>query len=230
MTCAAARAGRAQAILPIRPRRIPDMLELIAKSGPLFYALALCSVVTTVVTIERALALRRGRVMPRHIVDVVESVQSGKDLSVAIEMCRRNPGVLADIMRAGLENADRPWEEMRDAVLDAGRQGTPMLERNLYWLQTVAQGAPLLGLLGTVFGMIKMFAATSLAGLGDAKMLSEGISYAMFATAEGLCIGIPALFAYNYLAARADRHILEIETYASRLVARLRPGAQERPK
>jgi biopolymer transport protein ExbB len=105
-----------------------------------------------------------------------------------------------------------------------------MLERNLYWLQTVAQGAPLLGLLGTVFGMIKMFAATSLAGLGDAKMLSEGISYAMFATAEGLCIGIPALFAYNYLAARADRHILEIETYASRLVARLRPGAQERPK
>jgi biopolymer transport protein ExbB len=204
------------------------MLDLIEKSGPIFYALALCSLIATVVTIERLLALRRSRVMPRHIVDVLESVQIGKDLSVAIEMCRRNPGVLADITRAGLENADRPWEEMRDAVLDAGRQETPTLERNLYWLQTVAQGAPLLGLLGTVFGMIKMFAATSLAGLGDARVLSGGISQAMFTTAEGLCIGVPALFAYNYLTARCERYVFEIEAYAGRLVARLRPGAPER--
>jgi biopolymer transport protein ExbB len=206
------------------------MLELISKSGPVFYALVLCSLVAMVVTIERLIALRRGVVMPRHIRDVVESVQPGKDLSMAIDMCRRSPGVLADIMRAGLENAERPWEEMRDAVLDAGRQGTPTLERNLYWLQTMAQGAPLLGLLGTVIGMIKMFAATSLAGLGDPRILSQGISEAMFATAEGLCIGIPALFAYNYLAARSDRYILEIESYASRLVTRLRPDNTEGAK
>jgi biopolymer transport protein ExbB len=206
------------------------MLDLIAKSGPVFYPLALCSVIATVVTIERLIALRRGRVMPPHIVDVVESVQPGKDVSVAVEMCRRNPSVLADIMRAGLENAERPWEEMRDAVLDAGRQETPALERNLYWLQSVAQGAPLLGLLGTVFGMIKMFAATSLAGLGDAQTLSQGISEAMFTTAEGLCIGIPALFAYNFLAARSERYVLEIEAYASRLVARMRPEGAERAK
>jgi len=206
------------------------MLELISKSGPVFYALVLCSLIGTVVMIERLLALRRSRVMPRHIVDVLESVQPGKDLSMAIEMCRRNPGVLADVMRAGLENAERPWEEMRDAVLDAGRQEIPALERNLFWLQTVAQGAPLLGLLGTVFGMIHMFAATSLAGLGDARTLSEGISQAMFATAEGLCVGIPALFAHNYLAARSDRYMLEIESYASRLVARLRPRTEEHSK
>ena len=204
------------------------MLELIEKSGPVFYALALCSLMGTVVLIERLIALRRSRVMPRHIVDVVESIQPGKDLSVAIDMCRRNPSVLADVVRTALENAERPWEEMRDAVLDAGRQETPALERNLYWLQTVAQAAPLLGLLGTVFGMIKMFAGTSLAGLGDAKTLSAGISEAMFATAEGLCIGIPALFAYNYLVARSERYILEIEAYASRLASRLRPGNAER--
>jgi hypothetical protein len=119
---------------------------------------------------------------------------------------------------------------MRDAVLDAGRQGTPTLERNLYWLQTMAQGAPLLGLLGTVIGMIKMFAATSLAGLGDPRILSQGISEAMFATAEGLCIGIPALFAYNYLAARSDRYILEIESLrqpSRDAVAAATPGACE---
>ena len=206
------------------------MPDFIAKSGPLFYALALCSLIATVVTIERLIVMRRGRVMPRHIVDVLESVQRGKDLSVAIEMCRRNPSVLADIMRAGLENASGPWEEMRDAVLDEGRQKTAALERNLYWLQTVAQAAPLLGLLGTVFGMIQMFAATSLAGLGDARTLSGGISQAMFTTAEGLTIGVPALVAYNYLTARSERYVVEIEAYASRLVARLRPGAEEPAK
>jgi len=204
------------------------MLDVISKSGPVFYALVLSSLIAMVVTIERLLALRRARVMPRHIVDVLESIRAGKDLTVALEMCRRNPGVLSDIMLAGLENAERPWEEMRDAVLDAGRQGTPVLERNLFWLQTVAQAAPLMGLLGTVFGMIRMFSATALAGLGDARILSQGISEAMFATAEGLLIGIPALFAYNYLSARAERYILEIESYASRLVARLRPQGEER--
>jgi biopolymer transport protein ExbB len=204
------------------------MLDVIAKSGPVFYALVLSSLVAMVVTIERLLALRRAHVMPRHIVDVLESVRAGKDLTMALEMCRRNPGVLSNIMLAGLENAERPWEEMRDAVLDAGRQETPVLERNLFWLQTVAQAAPLMGLLGTVFGMIRMFSATALAGLGDARILSQGISEAMFATAEGLLIGIPALFAYNYLSARSERHILEIESYASRLVARLRPQDAER--
>jgi len=203
------------------------MIEFLEKSGPIIYALGLCSLVASVVTIERLIALRRGRVLPRQIIEVVEAVQSGKDLSLAVEVCRRNPGVFSDVMRAGLENADRPWEIMRDAVVDAGRQETPVLERHLVWLQTVAQAAPLLGLLGTVLGMIKMFASISLSGLGDPESLSEGISEAMFTTAEGLGIGIPALVAYNYLTARSEAHIAEIEAYASRLVARLRPGHPE---
>jgi biopolymer transport protein ExbB len=112
---------------------------------------------------------------------------------------------------------------MRDAVIDAGRQETPAIERHLFWLQTVAQASPLLGLLGTVFGMIHMFGSVSLQGLGDPQVLSHGISEAMLATAEGLCIGIPALVAYNYLTARAEQLIAEIEAHASRLVSRLRP-------
>ena len=206
------------------------MIELIEKSGPLFYALALCSVIASVVTIERFLALRRSRVLPRHIIEVVEAIQPGKDLSVALEVCRRSPGAFSDVMRAGLENADRPWEVMRDAVLDAGRQEAPALERNLFWLQTVAQAGPLLGLLGTVFGMIKMFSSLSLSGLGDPNALSLGISEAMLTTAEGLCIGIPALVAYNYLNSRAEHYIAEIEAYASRLVARLRPEHAEQAR
>lgn len=199
------------------------MLDLIEKSGPVFYALAFCSLIATAVIIERSIALRRSRILPRQIIDLVEAVQPGKDLSLPLEICRRNPGVFSDVMRAGLENADREWEVMRDAVIDAGRQETPTIERHLFWLQTVAQASPLLGLLGTVFGMIKMFSSVSLQGLGDPQVLSHGISEAMLATAEGLCIGIPALVAYNYFTSQAERLIAEIEAHASRLVSRLRP-------
>ena len=202
-------------------------MDLIEKSGPVFYALAFCSLIATAVIIERLIALRRSRVLPRQIIDLVEAVQPGKDLSLPLEICRRNPGVFSDVMRAGLENADQDWEVMRDAVIDAGRQETPAIERHLFWLQTVAQASPLLGLLGTVFGMIRMFASVSLQGLGDPQVLSHGISEAMLATAEGLCIGIPALVAYNYLTTRAELLIAEIETHASRLVARLRPPREQ---
>jgi len=199
------------------------LLDLIEKSGPVFYALAFCSLIATAVIIERTIALRRSRVLPRQIIDLVEAVQPGKDLSLPLEICRRNPGVFSDVMRAGLENADQEWEVMRDAVIDAGRQETPTIERHLFWLQTVAQASPLLGLLGTVFGMIRMFSSVSLQGLGDPQVLSRGISEAMLATAEGLCIGIPALVAYNYFTSQAERLIAEIEAHASRLVSRLRP-------
>jgi biopolymer transport protein ExbB len=203
------------------------MIEVIEKSGPAFYALALCSLIATVVIIERLLSLRRSRVLPQQILDVVSFVGPGKDLGMAVEICRRNPGVLSNVMLAALENADKSWDVMRDAVIDAGNQETPAIERNLFWLQTVAQAGPLLGLLGTVFGMIRMFSSVSLAGLGDPQILSRGISEAMLTTAEGLCIGIPALIAYNYLSSRAERLIIEVEGQASRMLARLRPPQTE---
>ncbi len=199
------------------------MLQLIEQAGPTFYPLALCSLIATVVIIERLLSLRRSRVLPPAILDVVEVVGPGKDNSMALEICRRNPGVLSSVVRAALENSNQGYEAMREAVVDAGRQETPEIERNLFWLQTAAQASPLLGLLGTVFGMIRMFSAVSLAGLGDPQVLSRGISEAMLTTAGGLAIGIPALVAYNYLSARADRTIVEIEGHAGRVLARFRP-------
>jgi biopolymer transport protein ExbB len=202
------------------------MVEFLSKAGILIYPLGLCSLLAGMVTIERLFALRRRKVLPREIIEVVESVRPGKDLSLAIEVCRRNPGALSDVMRVGLELAQEPWEVIRDAVLDTGRQETAYLERHLVWLQTIAQAAPLLGLLGTVLGMIKVFASISISGLGDPQALSEGISEAMITTAVGLAIGIPTLVAYNFLTARAEGLVTEIEAYASRLVARLRHPAE----
>lgn len=198
------------------------MVEFLSKAGVLIYPLALASLLASTVTIERLVALSRRRVLPREIREVVESVQPGRDVSVAIEVCRRNPGVFSDVMRVGLELAGEPWEVMRDAVLDTGRQETAHLERHLVWLQTVAQAAPLLGLLGTVLGMIKVFSSISISGLGDPQALSEGISEAMITTAVGLAIGIPTLVAYNFLTSKSEALITEIEAHASRLVARLR--------
>ncbi len=206
------------------------MLEFLEQAGPIIYPLAACSLLAMTITIERLLALRRGRVLRREIIEVVEAVRPGRDLSVAIDVCRRNPGAFSDIMCVGLTQAHQPWDVVRDAVLDAGRQETTVLDRHLVWLQTIAQAAPLLGLLGTVLGMIKVFASISISGLGDPGALSEGISEAMITTAVGLAVGIPTLVAYNLLAARAESLITEIEAHASRLVARLRPDAASSTK
>jgi biopolymer transport protein ExbB len=201
------------------------MTEFLQSAGPLIWPLGLCSLLASTITVERLISLRRSRVLPREIIEVARAVQHGRDMSVAIDVCRRNPGVFADIVRAGLEHATEPWNIIRDALLDAGRQKSVLLEKHLVWLQTIAQAAPLLGLLGTVFGMIRMFGAISLSGLGDPNALSGGISEAMTTTAVGLAIGIPTLVAYNLLAAKAEARITEIEAHASQLVARLRPDA-----
>ncbi|MBU1699338.1 MAG: MotA/TolQ/ExbB proton channel family protein [Candidatus Eisenbacteria bacterium] len=198
------------------------MFEFLQKAGPLIYPLALCSIVATTIAIERILALRRSRVLPREIIEVVEAVRPNRELDLAIEVCRRNPGVFSDVILVGLEYAHEPWEIMRDMLVDMGRQKTAVLERHLVWLQTIAQAAPLLGLLGTVLGMIKMFASISLSGLGDPQALSGGISEAIVTTAIGLGIGIPSLITYNVLASKSETLVAEIEAYAGHLVAQLR--------
>jgi len=132
-------------------------------------------------------------------------------------------------MRVGLEQANGPWEVVRDSLVDAGRQKIPVLESHLVWLQSIAQAAPLLGLLGTVLGMMKMFASISFSGLGDPKALSGGISEAMITTAIGLAIGIPTLVVYNALSSKSETLIGEIEGHASRLVAQLRGDETKEP-
>lgn len=198
------------------------MLDFLASGGPIMVPLGICSILAVILTVERSLALRRSVVMPREILHIAEAAQRGKDFSMAISVCARNPGVFSDVLRVGLEHAGDPFDLARESLLDAGRQETPRLERRLVWLETIAQAAPLLGLLGTVLGMIKTFASISSVGLGDPQVLSEGISEAMITTATGLAIGIPTLVAHNLLAARAESYVVEIEAQASRLLARLR--------
>ena len=198
------------------------MWEMILAGRTMMVPITLASLVGLAVIIERMVVLRQGRIIVPEIAEAVETLSASKDLSVAYAICDRRPGPFANVVRAGLDHADNDWTIMRDVLEEAGRQEAIRLTRRLGILETVAAVSPLLGLLGTVLGMIRVFATISLAGLGNPETLSSGISEAMVTTAAGLIIGIPALVAHNWLNGRADRIIFELEFYSSKVLDTLR--------
>jgi biopolymer transport protein ExbB len=118
---------------------------------------------------------------------------------------------MTNITLAALANFNKGREEIREAIEDAGRHEVPHLERYLTWLSTIASVAPLLGLLGTVMGMIKVFNVISTQGPGNPNALAGGISEALLTTAAGLTVAIPSFVLYNYFVNKADKLIIEIE-------------------
>jgi len=198
------------------------MWEMILAGRYMMIPITLSSLVGMAVIIERVYVLRRGRIIVPEIAEAVETLSASKDLSVAYAICERRPGPFANVIRAGLDNADNDWTIVRDVLQEAGRQEATLLIRRLGVLETVAAVSPLLGLLGTVLGMIRVFTTISSSGLGNPETLSTGISEAMVTTAAGLIIGIPALVAYNWINGRADRIIFDMEYYSSKVLATLR--------
>jgi len=184
--------------------------------------ISLASLIGLAVLIERIFVLRQGQIIVPEIAEAVMTLSASRDLSVAYAICDRRPGPFANVVKAGLDHADNDWTVIRDVLEETGRQEATRLTRRLGVLETVAAVSPLLGLLGTVLGMIRVFATISLAGLGNPETLSAGISEAMVTTAAGLFIGIPALVAYNWLNGRADRIIFDLEYYSSKVLDTLR--------
>lgn len=202
------------------------MWDLILAGRYMMIPIALCSLVGLAVFLERLLMLRPSRIVVPEIVSAVETLPRASDFSVAYAVCERHPGPFANLVRSGLDNADNAWEIIRDVLQEAGRQEGVRLLRNLRVLETIAAVAPLLGLLGTVVGMIRVFAGISQIGLGDPEVLSSGISEAMVTTAAGLMVGIPALVAHNWLDGRAQGIVFELEVYATRVLDTLRSRRQ----
>jgi biopolymer transport protein ExbB len=198
------------------------MWELIRSGNVMMIPLGVCSLVGLAVFLERLIALRRGSIVYPEVVQAVETLDASRDFGVAYAILDRKPGPFANVVRAGLDHSDAEWEIVRDVLQESGRQEAVRLSRNLNVLETVAAVAPLLGLLGTVTGMIRVFRVVSTAGLGQPEVLSGGISEAMITTAAGLIIGIPALVSYNWLQGRADGIIFELEMYSSKLLDSLR--------
>ena len=165
--------------------------------------------------------LRRRKVIVPEVVSVLENVKNVNDLGLAVSICEKHDGPFANIIRISLENHGLPREDIKETLQDQGRQEIHQLEKGLGMLETIAGIAPLLGLLGTVLGILKVFQIISVMGVGQASALAGGISEALITTIAGLFIGIPALVAYNYFAHRAEALVLEIEKYSNRLLNKI---------
>jgi len=205
------------------------MWDMILAGRYMMIPIALCSLLGMAVFLERFFVLRHRRIVIPEIVSTVNTLRQASDFSVAYAVCEQHPGPFANVIRSGLDHADNDWEITRDVLQEVGRQEAVRLTRNLRALETVAAVAPLLGLLGTVVGMIRVFAAVSQAGLGNPEVLSSGISEAMVTTAAGLIVGIPALVAHNWLEGRAHAIIFDIEVYATQVLDTLRARRQRKP-
>ncbi|MFQ6113994.1 MAG: MotA/TolQ/ExbB proton channel family protein [bacterium] len=198
-----------------------EVWQFLVKGGVIMIPLALCSILGLAIVIEKSFSLRRKKVIIPEIVSVLDNIKAEDDVGLALSICEQYEGPFANIIRAGLENRDLPKDEIKEVLLDQGRQEVRTLERGLVILETVAGIAPLLGLLGTVIGILKVFNVISALGVGQAAALSGGISEALITTIVGLSIGIPAVVAFNYFTNKAEDLILDIEKYSSSLLKKV---------
>ncbi len=194
------------------------MWEIVRAGGPLMWPIILCSILAAAIVLERLWTLQNKRVLPpeltRKVWQLVESRQVSEAAITALE--RSSP--LGRVLAAGLANRDRPREIIKERLEDTGRHVVHELERFLDALGTIAAISPLLGLLGTVTGIIKAFNAINAGGMGDPRMLSGGIAEALITTVAGLCVAIPALVGYKFLRRRVDRIVVDMEKEAILLV------------
>ncbi|MDQ1351101.1 MAG: biopolymer transport protein ExbB [Acidobacteriota bacterium] len=189
-------------------------LEFFSKGGPVMYPLLLCSIIALAVVIEKLITLRRKKVIVPEVVGVLNNIKEPGDMGLALSICEKHKGPFANIIRLGLENYGLPREELKESLNDQGRQEVHQLEKGLVFLETIGAIAPLLGLLGTVTGILRVFNVISVMGVGQATALAGGISEALITTIAGLFIGIPSVFMYNYFANKAEGLVLEIEKYS----------------
>lgn len=179
--------------------------------GLLMWPIILCSVIAVAIVLERLWTLQQHRVIPpdltRRIWQLVESGQVNDKVIAALEA--NSP--LGKVLAVGLQNCNRPRAVMMDRLEDAGRHVAHELDRFLNTLGTIAGVTPLLGLLGTVTGIIKAFNVIYAGGVGDPRALSGGISEALLTTAAGLTVAIPAYVAYRYLRGKVDGMVVQIE-------------------
>lgn len=189
------------------------MWGTLQSGGWLMAPILLGSVVAAAIVIERAWTLRRRRVLPEDLAGRVVA-RLGKGAFGQADFLGGSP--LARVIAAGVENAGRGREHMKAAMQEAVDRANHDLQRYLTTLGIVASVTPLLGLLGTVVGMIEVFSALMLAGAGNAQALAGGIAEALITTAAGLSVAIPALMFHRYFLRRVDDLALEMEQEAAR--------------
>jgi biopolymer transport protein ExbB len=223
-----------QKVAPVaeeNPIATKNLLEVIQDGGPLMIPILVCSFVLCVFIFERVISLRRGRVIPGPFVKrFLEQLREKQiDRDTALELCEQNKSPVAEVFAAAVKKWDRPSVEVEQAIIDTGERVTNGLRRYLRLLNGIATISPLLGLLGTVLGMIKAFNAIATASaMGRPELLAAGIGQALLTTAAGLSVAIPALIAYLFFVGRVDRLIMDIDALGQQVVGLLASDGWER--
>ena len=201
-----------------------SLLQVVREGGPLMLPIAVCSFVLVVFIFERAISLRRGRVIPGPFTRrFIEQLREGQlDRREALNLCRTNRSPVAEVFGAAVMKWGRPAVEVEQAIIDTGQRVTNDLRRYLRLFNGVSTISPLLGLLGTVLGMIRAFNAIATAdAMGRPELLAGGISQALLTTAAGLSVAIPAYIAYLFFASRVDRLIIDIDALGQEVVTEI---------
>lgn len=186
--------------------------------GWLMLPIILCSIAVIAISVERYWTLNQARIAPKHLLAQVWGWIQNNQLDAAKLRELKASSELGEILAAGLSNSRHGREVMKDSIEEAASQVVHNLERYLNALGTIAAVAPLLGLLGTVFGMIEVFSAIMLEGTGNAGVLAGGISQALITTAAGLCVAIPAMMSHRYFVRKVDGLVVAMEQEAVKLV------------
>ncbi|REJ67185.1 MAG: MotA/TolQ/ExbB proton channel family protein [Planctomycetota bacterium] len=199
-----------------------NLLSIVKDGGTLMLPILACSVILLLFVFERSISLRRGRVIPRPFVKkFLHQLREGAlDRGEALGLCEANRSVVSDVFAAAIKKWGRPAVEVEQAILDAGERASNGLRRYLRLLNGVATVCPLLGLLGTVVGMITAFNNIATAdAMGRPELLAGGISQALLTTAAGLSVAIPALIAYMFFISRVDRLVMDIDALGQEIVS-----------
>ena len=194
------------------------MIDIIQAAGWPIWPIILCSIIALGIIGERGWSLRRSMVAPKDLLPKVarEYQQNGVSQDMLERLSRDSP--LGRIFAAGLRNVKSSRDIMKESIEESGRGVTQELDRFLTTLGTIATMAPLLGLLGTIIGMIEIFGAQSPTGIANPQALAHGISVALYNAAFGIIVAMPALIFYRYYRAKVDDLVVEMEQQAVKLV------------
>ncbi|MBI2400112.1 MAG: MotA/TolQ/ExbB proton channel family protein [Deltaproteobacteria bacterium] len=202
-----------------------SVLALLQKGGITVVVLALLSVLSIAITLERAWAFSRFAAALRDSFSSIRDAMKDGGLLAVSAVCRAKPSPLSEVLLSGLSRSGRSKEEVNEAMELAGRRELLKLEKSLGILGTIGSTAPFIGLFGTVLGIIRAFSDLAIAQGASPAAVADGIAEALIATAAGLFVAVPAVVAYNYFVRAASRHALELEASASEFTSRISEGS-----
>ena len=189
-----------------------SLWDLFQKGGWLMWVLLLLGGVAVFIFVERFIAIRKASVLDMNFMNRIRDAISDGNIQAALDMCRRSNTPIARMVEKGIERLGRPMSDVQNAIENVANLEVSRLENGLPFLATIAGGAPMIGFLGTVMGMVQTFMDMSAAGgTVDMALLSGGMYVAMITTVGGLIVGIPAYFGYNYLVAAIERLVFRME-------------------